>query len=458
MTYAWKDNPSAARELFEASIALKRETGDLLGIAVTYGNLGRLHLRWGLLEQAERCFREDLALSERVGDRRGSAVMANWLGKIALERGDWPAAVDLLARSVEAGRELGETVIEAFAAQDLAVGYVMLGDLGRADESIQRASEVFENVRQPEGLAHVERARGLLLAARGELEVAEASLRRAHRFFVAASQWHDAARIQLEIGEVLRRAAKPTDAIVRELTEALESAERSRRDYLVKQIEAELRSVRADALYLHRYRRTRGKAFDDDDLSLTTGLREVITVLYLDVKGSTESGLTTDPEIVMRDFNQMMATFVGPLERHEARISGYRGDGFLALFRGEAHARRAVESALDIFAVLDQDFNVPREVLGMRPFRLRVGIHSGEAFLGNVGTPHKMEFTALGTTANFGARVEANGQVGMPCISSDTHALVGAHYEFAPGNPRIVQAKGFPEGAPVWDVAGRRRS
>jgi adenylate cyclase len=57
----------------------------------------------------------------------------------------------------------------------------------------------------------------------------------------------------------------------------------------------------------------------------------------------------------------------------------------------------------------------------LRPFAIRTGISTGNAVLGNVGTYNLMDYTALGTTTNLGARVEAVAEPGFPCISRQTY-------------------------------------
>ncbi len=137
-------------------------------------------------------------------------------------------------------------------------------------------------------------------------------------------------------------------------------------------------------------RRVRGRDLDAESTSLLSGTRENATVLFLDLKGSTEYARGRDPQEVFLTINQMMAAMTKVLRRHGLHVSVFRGDGFLALSRGAGHAVRAVEAGLDLFAAM-AEFNEPRVVLGLQPFEARVGISTGEMFQGNVGTYDKMK-------------------------------------------------------------------
>ena len=154
----------------------------------------------------------------------------------------------------------------------------------------------------------------------------------------------------------------------------------------------------------------------------------------------------------MMTLNQMMADLVAVLRKHEAQVSAFRGDGFLALLRGTDHAVRAVAAGLDLFQAIET-FNEPRAVLDLPLLTARVGISTGEGFLGNVGTYDKMDYTAIGTTANLGARLESVAEPGLPCISWQTHELVRDRFVYKEGSPRTLDLKGLGD-QQMWDVVG----
>jgi adenylate cyclase len=142
--------------------------------------------------------------------------------------------------------------------------------------------------------------------------------------------------------------------------------------------------------------------------------------------------------------------------RHRQARSSFRGDGFMAIFRGSDHAIRGVTAALEMTGSL-VDFNKPRELLALPLFGVRIGVATGEVVLGNVGTYDKIDFEAIGTTCNLGARLEGRAEPGVPCISAGTHEAVGDRFEYKPGSPRTEFLKGIGD-QQVWDVVGFKRT
>ena len=156
---------------------------------------------------------------------------------------------------------------------------------------------------------------------------------------------------------------------------------------------------------------------------------------------------------MLMTLNEMMTNFSAVLRKYDAQVNGFRGDGFLALLRGPQDAVRGVEAALELHEAMAV-FNKPREILGLPPWIARIGVNSGEVFLGNVGTYDKLDFSAIGHTVNLGARLEGVAEPGMPCIGRGTYEKVQHQFRFARNNPRTVAMKGLGP-TEVWDVAGR---
>src|SRR5262249_45208276 len=154
-----------------------------------------------------------------------------------------------------------------------------------------------------------------------------------------------------------------------------------------------------DAYFRHVYRRVRGRSLAEDTPSLTGGSREVVTVLAFRLQGFTEHARGQEAEGVLLTLNQVFADAAAVLERHRARLIIHVGDGFLAIVRDTHHAEQAVHTALDLLASLGE-FNRSRDVLDLPRFQARVVVHTGEVFLGNVGTYRKLDFTVVGAAVS----------------------------------------------------------
>jgi adenylate cyclase len=222
----------------------------------------------------------------------------------------------------------------------------------------------------------------------------------------------------------------------------------------VQAIEQELLEVDHEAYNRHLYRRVRGPGDWEDNADLGSGTGEVLTVMFMDLQGFTESARGQDPEVVLLTFNQMLADLEEVLERYKAHVLNYFGDGFLAILRQARHAERAVQAALDLMQAV-RDFNRPREVLGQPLFQARIGINTGNVFLGNIGTYRKMDFTAVGPAVSLAARVLNWAEPGWPCLNRATRKLLPDVFTYKPESPRQVTPAGL-DPCEVWDVTGRR--
>jgi class 3 adenylate cyclase/tetratricopeptide (TPR) repeat protein len=459
MIYVSRDNFHIAREFFRKSLELKRQQGDRAGEALSNGQLGRLYAGWGLWPLAEKHFREDLRLCKAIFDTRGEAQTCNLLGQAALAQENTKDAADWLDESIRLCQgKAGWEVLEGYARKDRALAFIAAGsevELASAAEQLGRAEKLFGQVTPlfVEGIAHVDRTWGVLHRLRGESSESMQRLHEALRHFQGVGELVEVARTQLEMARTQQMTGASGAPIREALLTALETAENSRRGELVRCIEKELRAKFPDAYYANVCRRLRGGAADGDAASLMDGRTEPISVLFLDIQGSTNFVRDHDPAEVMLTLNQLMADLVGVLRKHEAHVNVFRGDGFMALVRGEHHARRAVEAALDMNESIRR-FNEPREKLLKLPvLAARIGISTGDAYLGNVGTYDKMDFTALGKAVNLGARLEPAAVPGEPCISRATREQIGDQFVFRDPNGREIKAKGFePELVRVWDV------
>lgn len=464
MVYSSKNHFHAARELYLLALKYKERQGDDAGCAVSQGQLGRLYMDWEQFDRAEHHFRNDLHLSRAMGATRNEALVWNQIARISLARKNWDQAVHELGQCLQLSRGRGWKVLEGYARKDLASAFLGQRNTRKASVEIRKAKASFEAAKFSEGLSHLERVRGVLLRMQGKFSQAENCFQSALRDFEQLEEHGEVARTQFEIAKTLR--ARGSKAALSELTTALDRAENCRRDALVREIETELKEVDALEYYRRIYQRARGRNVELGTGSLFSGKAEMLTVLFLDVQGSTDFAKDLEPEDVMITMNHMTAEFVGILERHTVSISGYRGDGFMALVRDRNHARRAVAAGLEMIQAM-KEFNSPRELIqeyedpleaaGMKPLNVRIGIATGEVFLGNVGTYDKMDFTALGTTANLAARLEAQAEPLMPCISETTYTQVRNEFAFSKASGRSVRLKGF-EGMniKVWDVVASK--
>ena len=189
--------------------------------------------------------------------------------------------------------------------------------------------------------------------------------------------------------------------------------------------------------------------------SALEGERKQVTILFADVKGSTELASELDPEewhAIMDRFFQILAEGI---HRFEGTVNEYRGDGIMALFGApiahEDHAQRACYSALHLRDALRRYADELRIGKGIN-FSVRMGLNSGEVVVGKIGDDLRMDYTALGHAANLAARMEQIAAADSTYLSSHTAKLVPGYFQLrALGETRI---KGLNDPLHVFELEG----
>lgn len=458
--YMLNGERNSARRFFERSLELKRRFDDREGQALTMGQLGRLALTDGDFDRAESWFRDDLRICLDIGDERGIALMHGHLGRVENLRLRWTEAIVRLDEALEASSGRWPS-LDGFARKDRAVALTALGRLEDARAELAAARSLLPGT---EGQAQLDIAEGVLRRACGEHDESLRLLRGAVAGLRLIGEGGEAATAALEVARTLHAAAAQCTERSAErcsdlgvaLRDAWDLAARHRRDFACQTIESEMRRLDERLWLEHMYERTRGRSPGDDTSSLVAQERVELTALFVDVVGSTDMGRTDEPTDVVATMNDLTAQFAPALERHGMQVSGFLGDGFLAIATGEEHAARSVDAALGFHVAL-KAFNRPRAILGLRQLRIRVGCNSGVAAVGNVGTYTKIDRTAIGHSVNMAKRVESNATETMPAIGPGTHALAAEQFTLSSAEGRPAEFKGCGPGPHrVWDVVARR--
>lgn len=173
------------------------------------------------------------------------------------------------------------------------------------------------------------------------------------------------------------------------------------------------------------------------------GVRRQITVMFTDLRNYTSYCEGRSAEQVVEELNEYLTDVTAEIKRHGGMVNKFLGDGVMALFGAPVahsdHALRAVLCALDIVAGNDR-FNARRRAAGATPLVIGIGLHTGDAIVGNVGTEEKLEYTAIGATVNVAARIEGeNKSLQSKLLISQTTleaAGIGESAEFA-GEARL---------------------
>jgi adenylate cyclase len=162
---------------------------------------------------------------------------------------------------------------------------------------------------------------------------------------------------------------------------------------------------------------------EEQHISLS-GSRQLVTILFSDIRGFTAFCEEKDPALVVDLLNEYMGGMVKIIVSYHGNVNKFIGDGILAIFSDEDgtapgdHALRAVRCGTEMAQLPGR-------------FKTGVGIHTGFAVVGNVGSQDKMEYTVLGDTVNLASRLESlNKEMKTQLILSEaTRELLNGQFE-----------------------------
>ena len=172
-----------------------------------------------------------------------------------------------------------------------------------------------------------------------------------------------------------------------------------------------------------------------------SGSRQLLTILFSDIRGFTAFCEEKDPALVVDLLNEYMGSMVKVIVSYHGNVNKFIGDGILAIFSDEDgttpgdHALRATKCGTEMCQLAGR-------------FKTGVGIHSGMAVVGNVGSRDKMEYTVLGDTVNLASRLESlNKEMKTQLILSDsTRELLNGQFETAYLGEVPIRGKTVPLG------------
>jgi class 3 adenylate cyclase/CHASE2 domain-containing sensor protein len=157
-----------------------------------------------------------------------------------------------------------------------------------------------------------------------------------------------------------------------------------------------------------------------------------VTVFFSDVAGFSSLAETMTPHALVTLMNQYLSAMTDIVEEHGGYVDKYIGDSIVAVFGAPVddrdHARNAVRAALRCWARL-AELNQAGAFLG-HTLRHRIGLNSGEALVGNIGSRRRFNYTVMSDAVNLASRLEgANKYFGTSIMASETTvALTGTAF------------------------------
>jgi adenylate cyclase len=233
---------------------------------------------------------------------------------------------------------------------------------------------------------------------------------------------------------------------------------------LLQAIASQIDTAIFEGLEQRRLRQVLGRSVDprvmqrllaSPNVGLLKGERAVVSVLYADIRGSTNLAERTDPELLVGFINEYLGRMSEVVLGHEGTLDKFVGDEVMALFGvpfpQDDHALRAVRAGLEM-QIAHQEVMERWRQRGVEAAPIGVGIATGELIAGEMGSPQRTQYTVIGRAANLGARICGVAKAGQVLISQQTYDQVKDQIEAKPITG--MQFKGVEHEVTIYEVMG----
>jgi len=185
------------------------------------------------------------------------------------------------------------------------------------------------------------------------------------------------------------------------------------------------------------------------------GEKRVVTILMSDLRGYTRFAEHGDPAHVMEVLNGYLARMTDIVIAHGGTINEFIGDAIFAIFGAPLphadHAERGAAAALAMQLAMDE-INADHVARGLPRFEMGIGLNTGEAVVGNIGSEQRAKYAVVGSAVNVAARVEGATVGGQIFVTVSTYEAIATIAEVAP--PLSIDVKGLSEPLVVHELRG----
>ncbi len=193
-----------------------------------------------------------------------------------------------------------------------------------------------------------------------------------------------------------------------------------------------------------------------DSVTAANVERRQLTVVFVDLVGSTELSANLDPEETRDLLRQYQETVAAAIRRHGGYVANYLGDGVLAYFGWpQADEDQAIRAAQAGLVIVDDVQKIAPSSAGTQPLAVRIGIATGLVVVGDLESNISPQNDVIsGETPNLAARLQAAAGANEVYVNESTYRLLGNEFSF----DRIGRTtfKGFAQPMDVWRVKGVR--
>ena len=185
------------------------------------------------------------------------------------------------------------------------------------------------------------------------------------------------------------------------------------------------------------------------------GQKRNVTILMSDLRGFTALGAKLQPEELITVLNHYFEAMVAVIQKYNGTVIEFLGDGIFTVFGAPKdlpdHAQRAVKCAVEMQNAL-KEVNAWNKEHGYPELEMGVGVNSGDAVIGNIGSEKKMKYGCMGSTVNITGRLESLTVGGQVFVSDNTRKQL--QEELHVSLERSFLPKGSPTELKYYEITG----
>ena len=193
---------------------------------------------------------------------------------------------------------------------------------------------------------------------------------------------------------------------------------------------------------------------DNPELLKLGGEKRYATFLFTDVRGFTSMSERLEPEEVTYIMNKALTAQQKAVQKHGGMVDKYIGDAMMAIFNApldqDFHENKAIDCALDIQKNME-DLNIEMAEKDLPPIAIGIGINTGYAVIGNMGSESRFDYTAIGDAVNTGARLESGTKEAGVDLLIGYNTAIKSDYRLRLLEPLKVKGKDKPLEIYTWE-------
>ena len=186
---------------------------------------------------------------------------------------------------------------------------------------------------------------------------------------------------------------------------------------------------------------------DNPDLLKLGGEKRYCTFLFTDVRGFTSMSESLEPEQVTYIMNRALTAQQSAVQKHHGMVDKYIGDAMMAIFSApldlDFHENKAIECAIDIQKNMEE-LNIELATMDIPPVAIGIGVNTGYAIIGNMGSETRFDYTAIGDAVNTAARLESGTKEAGVDLLIGYNTAIKSDYELRLLEPLKVKGKEKP--------------